>query len=146
MSRKVACWTCIAALTALSMAGCGGTHEGLVPVSGTVTIDGQPLTQGQVMVAPDGKRASIGPLDENGRFELSCYQVGDGVAVGKHAVAVTAVEQLTERSNRWLAPKDYSHPAMSDLWVSIDGPTDDLKIELTWDKSKQHKGPYVEKF
>lgn len=126
-------------------AGCGGGRPGLVPVSGVVTIDGQPVTAGQVSLMPKGKRSAIGRLDEKGRFTLSSYELGDGAPIGTHLVTVTAVEGVTERSNRWLAPKKYSNKLNANLWVTIEGPTDDLNIELTWEGSP-HDGPFVEKF
>lgn len=125
--------------------GCGGRHEGIVPVSGAVLVDGQPVAGGQVNIYPEGKRQCIGPLDDQGRFTMSCYKPGDGVPIGKHRVAVVATKPLTERSNRWFAPKKYANKVSSDLWVEITGPTDDLKIELTWSGSKE-KGPFDESF
>ncbi|WP_425395562.1 hypothetical protein [Aeoliella sp.] len=126
------------------LAGCGD-NRGLVPVSGTVTIDGKPLTVGQVMVSPEGHRQSIGPLDDQGRFTLTCYEKGDGAPVGTFPVAVMAVEQISERELRWHAPRKYANELKSGITATIDGPTDDLKIELSWDGSRQ-KGPFVEKF
>ena len=110
-----------------------------------VTIDGQPLTVGQVSVSPQGTRSAIGRLDAEGRFTLSSYEIGDGAPIGTHAATVTAVEGIDERSNRWHAPKKYANKVSAGLWVTIDGPTDDLKIELTWEGSG-HDGPYVDKF
>lgn len=85
-------------------------------------------------------------LDEEGRFTLTCRNPGDGVLTGTHLVTVTAVETLGETSRRWHAPKEYANETESGLWVTIDGPTDDLKIELTWAKSGKEKAPFVEKF
>lgn len=134
----------VISLLALAIVGCGDKH-GLVPVSGTVTIDGKPLTVGQVMVSPEGSRASIGPLDNQGRFQLTCYKKGDGLAVGTYDAAVSAVEQVGERELRWHAPKQYASERTSGISVTIDGPTDDLKIDLTWSGSK-HDAPFSEKF
>jgi len=125
--------------------GCGSKHPRLVPVSGKVTIDGQPLTIGQVKLSPGDHRAAVGRIGEDGSFTMSCFELNDGAPTGTHLVTVTAVEQLTERSNRWHAPMRYANQSQADLWATIDGPTDDLKIELTWKVSK-HDGPYVDKF
>lgn len=131
----------------LCVAACAGCSEdrGLVPVSGTVMIDGRPLTTGQVLVSPVGHRQSIGPLDEQGRFELTCYEKGDGAPVGTFPVAVMAVEQISDRELRWHAPRKYANEAQSGLSVTIDGPVGDLRIDLTWEGSRQ-KGPFLEKF
>lgn len=129
----------------LVLVGCGPKHPGLVTVSGVVTIDGEPVTLGQVKLSPNGKRAAVGRIGTDGSFSLSSFELNDGAPVGKHLATVTAVESVNERSNRWHAPKRYGSEADADLWVTIEGPTDDLKIELTWEGSK-HDGPYVDKF
>lgn len=125
--------------------GCGDQHPGIVPVSGRVTIDGKPLTVGQIKVMPKGHRPSLGAIDETGRFTLSCFEIGDGVLTGTHLATVAAIEPIDERSNRWHAPKKYANKVSSGLWLDITGPTDDLTIELTWAESKE-KGPFVDRF
>jgi hypothetical protein len=137
-------WVLIMSLSLLFAAGCDRGRPGIVPVSGQVTIDGKPLTQGQVMLYPEGHRASIGKLDSEGRFSLTCFEQGDGAPIGQHIATVTAVESMGEHANRWHAPKKYASKS-SGVWVKIDGPTDDVKIELTWANEK-HKAPFVEKF
>ena len=124
--------------------GCG-KHPGIVPVSGVVTIDGQPVPAGQVTVSAKGHRAAIGKIGSDGSFTLSCFEVGDGAPIGTHIATVTAVKQRTENSNRWYAPKKYANQSSSGLWVTIDGPTDNLKIELTWAGSGRN-APFVDKF
>lgn len=131
------------ALSALM--GCGNKHPGLVPVSGTVTIDGKPVPIGQVKLSPEGHRAAVGRIEKDGRFKLTCFELYDGAPTGTHRATVTAVEQVNEQSNRWHAPMKYANEAMTDLSVTIKGPTDDLKIELTWEGS-EHDGPFIDRF
>lgn len=107
-------------------------------------IDGKPVTVGQITVMPDGHRVSFGKLDKDGHFTLTCYEAGDGAPIGQHIATVTAVETINDRSNRWYAPKKYANKATG-VWVTIDGPTDDLKVDLTWANSNE-KGPFVDKF
>jgi hypothetical protein len=116
----------------------------MVPVSGQVTIDGKPVTHGQITVLPEGHRASIGKLNSEGRFTLSCYSMGDGAPIGTHIATVTAVEPVDEHTNRWHAPKKYANK-VTGVWVVVDGPTNDLKVPLSWDNEKD-KGPFIEKF
>lgn len=133
------------ACVALACVGCDNQHPNIVPVSGTVTIDGEPLSVGQVRVLAAEHRPAIGKINEDGTFTLSCFELGDGAPAGTHLATVTAAEQLSETSSRWYAPKKYSSNATSELWVTIEGPTDDLTIELTWDGSGQ-SGPFVDKY
>ncbi len=124
--------------------GCGSAHPDIVPVSGKVTIDGEPIKLGQIAIYPEGHRQSIGKIEPDGSFTLRCFEDGDGVLKGTHVACVTAVEAIDENSNRWYAPIEYASRATSDLRVTIDGPTDDLKLDLTWKNSKQ-SGPFVQR-
>jgi hypothetical protein len=128
----------------VALTGCQQRHPELVPVSGHVMIDGKPLTHGQITVHADGHRASMGKIDGDGRFNLTCFKLGDGAPVGQHIATVTAVEPMGEHANRWHAPKKYANQATG-VWVKIDGPTEDLKVDLTWANSNE-KGPFVDKF
>ena len=133
----------VVAFTALSVSGCN-SHRDLVPVSGHVTIDGKPVTVGQIAVFPEGRRQSIGKLDSEGRFSLACHEAGDGAPTGQHIATITAVQSIDEHTQRWFAPRKYADKA-NGVWVTIDGPTDDLKVELTWAGTK-NSSPYIEKF
>lgn len=142
---QIKTWRILPAAAALLLPGCWNSGPEMVPVAGTVTVDGKPLTVGQVMVSPDGHRPAVGVLDQNGRFQLSSYKLGDGVVKGTHPAAVMSVEQLTEKSLRWHAPKKYANKAQSGIVLQIDGPVDDLKIDLSW-QGDRHKQPFVENF
>jgi hypothetical protein len=139
LSSRASIWASICFLPAL-VAGCGDSLPERVPVSGRVMIDGQPLSQGAIMVAPQDERPSMGAIAADGSFTLSCYEKGDGAVPGTHKVSITATEPLNDRQVRWHAPKKYAHINTSGLTATIDGPTDDLVINLTWDGGK----PFVE--
>lgn len=93
-----------------------------------------------VQFAPVGARPSQGRVNAEGRFSLSAYEPGDGVTLGKHKVMVDASEMLGEDSRKWHAPKRYASTKTSGMEVQIDGPRDDVKIELTW----EGKSPFIE--
>lgn len=118
--------------------GCGDGRSKRVPISGQVLIDGEPLTVGTIRLIPENDRPSVGEIGPDGRFSLTTYEDQDGAILGTHKVTVAAREILSPSSQRWHAPKEYLVP--SDLTVNIDGPTEDLKIELTWNGGK----PFVE--
>lgn len=120
--------------------GCGESKPDRVAVSGQVLIDGKPLTQGLIQFVPEGARPSGGKLDSSGRFSATCYDGGDGVVPGTHRVMVSAKEILSESKVRWHAPPKYADFRTSGLEFEINEPTDDLKIELTWDGGK----PFVQ--
>lgn len=125
------------------VAGCNsGTR--LVKVSGKVLIDGQVLKHGKVQVVPTGSRPAVATIGPDGTFTFSTFGDGDGIAVGTHPVAVIAHETLGPGSQKWHAPKKYMSTETSGLTVTIDGPTDDLVIELTW-KGNDPDKPFIER-
>ncbi len=70
----------------------------LARVSGSVTLDGQPLAGGIVRFAPDHGRGGGGPsgegvIDATGRYEITTARQ-PGAAIGAHRVAVLAQPQL----------------------------------------------------
>ena len=126
----------VAALS-LSAAGCGDGRPKRVPVSGRVTIDGEPLTYGFVRFHPqEGGRLGQSRIGPDGRFSLTTYDKGDGVTVGTHAVEVLAGEPVSDTKTKWHAPKKYAERATSELTVTIEKEEQDLPIELTWGGGK----------
>lgn len=73
-------------LTACALAGCGGVK--LVPVEGTVKLDGKPVDGATVtFISDDGKWTAFGTTDSSGHFSL---QSGDkaGTLPGNYKVTV----------------------------------------------------------
>jgi len=81
----------LATLYSVVVAGCGkpGDYPDLIPVSGTVTMDGQPLAGARVSFVPDGARPSSGTTDASGRYELQYTGEYAGAVVGKHRVSIS---------------------------------------------------------
>jgi hypothetical protein len=129
-------------LLLLFVVGCGDGRPSRVPISGRVTIDGEPLTTGNITIVPANARPASGKIGPDGRFTLNSFEDNDGCVLGNHKVVVVASEILSGTSVKWHAPKKYADLETTDLEVNITGPTDDLLIELTWDGGK----PFVEKF
>ena len=91
-----------------------------------------------------GNRTEDGEAAPARKFDsFAEWRAGAGrAASASHQVVVIANEAPTNDQIRWLAPKKYHEPETSDLSVTIDGPTDDLEINLTWDGGE----PFVELF
>jgi hypothetical protein len=123
---------CVALSLVFLLAGCDSRPR-RVPVSGQVLIDGQPVTAGSIQVVPDDARPAQGTIDEQGHFTLTTYEQGDGCVPGTHRVAVSATEMIGGDQVRYLVPQKYADFSSSGLTVTIDGPTDDLRIELSWE-------------
>lgn len=125
------------ATVCFALAGCGDGGPKIVPVSGYVTIDGQPLTYGHVQVLPSGWRPASGHIGGDGRFTLTTHVQGDGCAIGTHPAVVLAGESINPETMKWHAPQKYSDVETSGLTVTITGPTDNLKIELKSDGTQK---------
>lgn len=141
LGRSVRCILLAAAVgMVVTVAGCGDGRPARVPVSGHVLIDGKPLTYGFIRLMPEGARAASAQIGPDGRFTLKTFEDGDGVVPGTHPVMILAAEQVGSNSQKWHAPKKYADPATSGLTAKVDGPTDALRIELSWGGGK----PFVE--
>lgn len=123
----------ILTLSLLLLVGCGDGRPLREPISGRVLIDGKPLTVGFIRVIPSNDRVATGAIDEQGRFQLTTFESGDGCVLGTHPVEIIAFEPIDDDHVRWIAPPKYRRKATSGLNITIDGPNDDLTIELTWD-------------
>lgn len=127
--RRTGCL--LAVVLVCGLAGCQ-TGPTIVPVSGTVFVQGKPLTgrRGFVRVVPAGFRAATGPIDPvDGRFSLTTFEAGDGCVTGTHPAAVI-VNTMVGNRLVWLVPEKYADDATSGLTVEISGPTTSLRVEL----------------
>jgi hypothetical protein len=82
-------------ILAVFLSGCGGEDLGLLPVSGQVYYDNQPLTTGTVSfhLANATGHVPTGVIDKSGRYTLSTnYQ--PGAPPGKYKVVVHATEPV----------------------------------------------------
>jgi hypothetical protein len=128
-------WLAVALVaTVLVSAGCGKGGASVVPVSGQVLVDGEPLATGvagYIQVVPTDGRPATGTIDpQTGRFSLTTTQKDDGCIRGTHKVVVI-MQQMVGQESESLIPVKYTELEMTDLSVTIDGPTDTLTIELT---------------
>lgn len=78
----------VAAIALFGLSGCG-SGNGVSPVSGTVTLDGQPLPDALVSFYPAEGRLSTGTTDSQGHYELDYTADQKGAEVGKHTVKIT---------------------------------------------------------
>lgn len=81
-----------------AIAGCGAPKDRpkIGAVTGTITLDGQPLKKARVQFTPDTSRPSGAMTDDQGKYELVFNENIKGAAVGKHTVRInsgTAMER-----------------------------------------------------
>ncbi|WP_417376312.1 carboxypeptidase-like regulatory domain-containing protein [Gimesia maris] len=82
----------ICLLTVGLFVGCSGgaadTPE-LAQVSGTITLDGAPLSKASVTFQPQSGSSSVGMTDEAGHYELAYNKNTNGAVPGKHSVTIS---------------------------------------------------------
>jgi hypothetical protein len=72
--------------------GCDGSDLGTV--SGTVTLDGEPLAGAQVVLMPQGDGSpSYGETDDQGRYSLTHTRGDSGALIGPHTVSISVEEE-----------------------------------------------------
>ncbi len=145
--NSLAGWLCLPFFV-----GTIGCNQGpqIVPVSGQILIEGKPLQAGHIRIMPniEGKgRAAHGEIGPDGRFSVNTRVNGKevpGTFVGEHAVEVSAFEYKNKKKI-WYAPFHYTDYQTSKLIAKVDGPMDNLQINLVWDSdANRARGMIVE--
>jgi hypothetical protein len=106
-------------------------------------IDGEPATSGSLQfLSQEGTgRPSAAKILPDGSFSIFTFEENDGCPLGTYDVVVTSMEELSETKVRYNLPKKYGDRRTSGIVKTVDGPTDSIVIELTWDGKK---GPIIE--
>jgi hypothetical protein len=84
--------------------GCGQSadHWPRQPVSGKVTVDGQPLDSGEIAFVPGGDGPAAGGLIQNGKYAIGR---GDGPVPGPHRVLITSAKPTGKKIKDEADPK-----------------------------------------
>lgn len=125
--------------------GCGGGDDlkmDLAPVSGVVTVDGQPVKKPVVTFYGPSGPPGVGVGNENGEFTIKTSG-HDGAPIGKCKVTVTvatdASEAMTTDGNeaalaKEKGPVDAKFSSAATTPLSVDVPKEgkpDVKLEVT---------------
>jgi hypothetical protein len=115
----------VIALAWAASSGCGGSDEGQVPtvrVSGTLSVDGKPVSKGTVHFIPEKGRPATGIVQE-GKFTLTTYTDGDGAIPGKNRVSVEVVEEVPTKDGdttaKSLIAAKFMNPESSGIQLEI---------------------------
>ncbi|QDS99948.1 hypothetical protein [Adhaeretor mobilis] len=116
--------------------GCGGSgHElSVAPVSGVVTLDGEPLAEGYVSILVGKGRMGRGAIQSDGTFVIGTYGDADGAQVGSHTVVIKPVprDEGGGKKNRVPIPKRYGKSNTSGLSIDVKpGEQNKLVLGLT---------------
>jgi hypothetical protein len=120
-----------AAALAMAVIGCGGGADlpELVPVSGKVTLDGQPVAEARVSFEPEKGAMSSGRTDAEGHFEVYYAGANKGAIVGKHKVKIS---KMDGEAGSELIPPQFNEKTTLSQEVSKAGPN-----EFTFDLKKK---------
>lgn len=109
-------------LFALLLAGCGGKPS---TVSGKVTLDGKPLTKGDIAFYMGGNAAlAMGSIDASGNYTLRTG-TEKGLTPGIYQVSIVATDVLEPTQPlgspvpKLLTPPKYGNPATSGLTAEV---------------------------
>lgn len=61
----------------------------LAPVSGTITLDGKPLSKANITFEPKAGSLSVGMTDDTGHYELAYNKNHLGAVIGQHTVRIS---------------------------------------------------------
>lgn len=136
-------WVALAAFLLLGGAvGCGDSSQ-IAPVSGVVTLDGEPLPDaiiGFEPIAAEGQLeagyGSYGRTDAEGRYTLRSLHKEDGALIGTHRVSVSTVTGREGPNGEMMGltpervPSRYNNDTELTFEVPTEG-TDQANLELT---------------
>lgn len=132
-----------ACLLATGVCGCG-TRDGLGEVTGTVTLDGQPLAGAAVEFIPEKGKVSYGRTDDSGHYSMMFSRTATGAVVGKNKVRITTYE-LTDRGDGKIeasperVPTKYNSATELEVDVTGNGDTFDFDLKTEGGKVTQPK-------
>src|SRR4051812_13756629 len=92
--------------TIVLVAGCGKSGPQLAPVSGRITLDGQPIENTDIAFYPEIGNPSAGRTDKDGHYELGFKRGMMGGTVGKNVVRISTSSELVKGPNRF--PEKYN--------------------------------------
>ena len=127
--------TVLCACALVSAAGCGGGPK-VVPVAGTATVDGEPLSGFVVTFIPDKDKGNVaevdcsGRLGQDGRYSLQTddrYNQYKGAPLGWYKVSIWSTDEKTVPIH-----KDYMNgPKTLSVEVVADAPAGAYDLKFT---------------
>lgn len=130
----------LCSLSVLLLAGCGKPLPERAPVTGRVLYRGHPLKFGTVMFQPTSGQPATASIREDGSFELSTFEPGDGAVLGPNKVRITCFEGQDPKFQsaaggepflgRSLIPERYTRFSTSDISVVVKAENEPIVFEL----------------
>lgn len=113
---------------AFAVWGCDTPGPSLVHVTGTVTLDGRPLSNASIHFTPtQGGRGSYSRIDEQGRYALHFLPGRPGALAGMHRVSISTAD---ESGGSETVPSCYNRDSELTAAVSPGVTTIDFDLKL----------------
>lgn len=87
------------------LCGCGEARTDVGMVTGTVTLNGEPLKDAQIEFAPASGKTSYGKTDDSGTYTMMTSRGVKGSALGKHQVRITTADVIEKDGQEVLVPE-----------------------------------------
>lgn len=120
---------------ALGLIGCGARTDGLITISGTVTLDGKPVPEGSVSLMPlDGRGIAGGGTISGGRYSaesspgLMAVQINGIEKVEKENPSAEEVARGLHIDQRQMLPEVYNRQSQLRIEVSSDNRRFDFNL------------------
>ena len=119
--------------------GCNNSPN-IVPVKGTVLLDGKPLEGAAVLFQPKAdERPAVGITDKRGTFHLTTRRQGDGAHVGLNKVSITKESDAPQLNDAeegiqdftLITPAQYASPELSGLEIDVYPEMEPVILEIT---------------
>jgi hypothetical protein len=119
------------AIGLLASAGCDRGGPQIAPVTGKVTLDGQPLAAAKIEFQPDSGAPSYGRTGEDGGYALLFVGQQHGALIGHHTVRIRTAEldSLGDHMTRESVPAKYN--SRSTLTAEVSSGSNVHNFDLT---------------
>lgn len=118
--------------------GCASSNELLGTVSGTVTLNSAPISEGMLsFISSTGFAATAEVKD--GTYSITSSQYGNGIPIGEYQVSILSATAKSDplasspekASVKIEIPKKYADPATSGLSANVNQGAAEFNFELT---------------
>lgn len=124
----------------LFLMGCGSGGPTMGRVSGTVTVDGKPLSKGTIaFISTDAQRPNATGTITDGSYTLQTTEPGDGAVVGEYKVGIsdvdsaalnTAMPGMPAPVQKSAIPKTYQDGNTSGLTAKVESGSNTKNFDL----------------
>jgi hypothetical protein len=120
-----------AVLLSVALASCSGGPN-IVPVTGTLTYKGKPVTNALIMFRPEQGRQTWAQTDDQGRFKINYDSQQDGAVVGKTKVWVEMrPTTMAEREAIMEGKKPPLSKDLAEFFEKYSGTNSTLTVDIT---------------